>query len=108
MRHVRGAAIWLSIVLGLSINATNRVSGLTITMTSTAFAQAENGTVTSRFKRWTRARLEAAKKHWAEDQQRFSECIKELDDLKKKSSRRMSYHRQGHFLDKCMREKHPQ
>jgi hypothetical protein len=81
-------------------------SGPIITIASTAFAQAQNETVTSRVKRWTRARLEAAKKHWAKDQQWFSECTRELDDVKKKSGRRMSYHRQGHFLEQCMREKH--
>jgi len=75
-------------------------------MLPNAFARAENGTVAGRAKRWTRARLEAAKKHWAEDQQRFSECIKELDEAKIKSARRMSYHRQGHFLEQCMRAKH--
>ena len=69
--------------------------------------QAEQPSVPMRAVRWTRARLEAAKKHWAEDQARFKECVGELDSLKKKSRRWMSYHRQGHFLEKCMKEKHP-
>ena len=108
MRYVRTAAIGLSFVVALCVDMTAQESGPTITIASTAFAQAQNGTVTNRVKRWTRDRLEAAKKHWAEDQQRFSECTRELDDLKKKSGKRMSYHRQGHFLEKCMREKHSQ
>jgi hypothetical protein len=68
-------------------------------------AQVERESVTQRVRRWTRAGLEAAKKRWAEDQQRFSECTNELDALKKKSAKRISYDRQGRFLEKCMREK---
>jgi hypothetical protein len=106
MQYLRSAVIGLFIVIALGVNVAVQESGPTITIASSALAQAENGTVTSRVMRWTRARLEAAKKHWAEDQQRFSECTRELDGIKKKSGRRMSYHRQGHFLEKCMREKH--
>jgi hypothetical protein len=106
MRYVHGAVIGLSVGVALGVNVTVQGAQPTIAIASSAFAQAENGTVTSRVNRWTRARLEAAKKHWAEDQKRFSECTNELDDMKKKSRRRMSYHRQGHFLDRCMRAKH--
>jgi hypothetical protein len=106
MRYLRGAAFGLAIVMALDVNVAVQESGPTITNASSAFAKAENGTVTSRVKRWTATRLEAAKKHWAEDQQRFSECTRELDDMKKKTVRRMSYHRQGHFLDQCMRATH--
>ena len=66
-------------------------------------AQSDTGATTARVKRWTKDRLEAAKKHWAEDQKKFSDCSKKLDELKK-TKRRLSFHRQGHFLEKCMRE----
>jgi|SRR6476469_9744798 len=69
-----------------------------------ALAQAENSSALTRVKRWTRTSFEAAKKHWAEDQAKFQQCSRKLDETKKKSSRRMSYHRQGHFLDTCMKE----
>ena len=69
-----------------------------------AFAQAGNSSAVSRVKRWTRTNFEAAKKHWAQDQAKFYVCSQKLDEMKKKSSRRMSYHRQGHFLDTCMKE----
>jgi hypothetical protein len=69
-----------------------------------SYAQADNGSTTARVKRWTKDRLEAAKKHWAEDQKKFSDCSMKLDELKK-TNRRLSRHQQGHFLDKCMREK---
>jgi len=71
-----------------------------------AYAQAEQPSMTTRAGRWTRARLEAAKRHWAQDQARFSECVVKLDELKKKTKRRISYHDQGHFLQNCMMEKH--
>lgn len=107
LRSLTGMAVVL-FILTLNENVMLlRDSGVTLTPFSSAIAQAqENVTVTSRVKRWTRTRLEAAKKHWAEDQQRFSECVKELDDLKAKSEKRMSYHRQGHLLEKCMMQKH--
>jgi len=92
------------LVFALCTNAMARETGPTITRGTDAFAQTDN--VTTRITRWTRDRLEVAKKHWAEDQQRFSECSQELDKVKKQSRRRLSYHRQGHFLEKCMREKH--
>ena len=70
---------------------------------SQVLAQAENPSAMSRVKQWTRTTLEAAKKHWAQDQAKFYECSHKLDEMKK-SRRRMSYHRQGHFLENCMKE----
>jgi hypothetical protein len=70
-----------------------------------AVAQTESKTLTSRVGRWTRARLQAAKKHWAEHERWFSECSRELESLKK-SAKRVSYDRQAHFLEDCMRRKH--
>ncbi len=103
MRYLqRGVAgILFAVALGGSIAV--QKTGVSIAVTSSAFAQQQqNDTISGRVKRWTRARLEAAKKHWAEDQQRFSACVKELDDLKAKSKKRISLHRQGHFLESCM------
>ncbi len=54
-------------------------------------------------KTWTRAHLEAAKKHWAEDNAKFVDCSKQLADQKK--AKRLSLHRQGHFLQDCMNRK---
>ena len=69
-----------------------------------ALAQAENSSAMTRVKRWTRTSFEAAKKNRAQDPAKFHECSRKLDETKKKSSRRMSYHRQGHFLETCMKE----
>ncbi len=106
MQYRRGAIVGLSMVITLGINVTVQEPTPSIAMISSAYAQAENGTVSGRVKRWTRTRLEAAKKHWAEDQKRFSECTNEWEDMKKKSRKRTSYHQQGHFLEQCMRAKH--
>ena len=78
----------------------------TIGSASVTFAQAEKPSATGRLGIWTRAQLDAAKKHWAQEQQAFSECSHKLDEMKKATRRRMSFHRQGHFLETCMREKH--
>ena len=65
-----------------------------------AFAQADKPAITARVKTWTRARLEAAKKRWAEDQQKFSDCQRQLDEQRK--TKQLSLHKQGDFLQRCM------
>ena len=65
-----------------------------------AFAQADKPAMTTRVKTWTRARLAAAKKRWAEDQQKFSDCQRQLDQQQK--TKRISLHKQGDFLRSCM------
>ena len=94
MRTMRPALVALTVILA------------TVGSASVAFAQAEKPSAVARFSIWTRAQLDAAKKHWALDQQAFLECSNKLDEVKKASRRRMSFHRQGHFLEICMREKH--
>lgn len=69
-----------------------------------ALAQAENPSTMSKVTQWTRRSLEAAKKHWAQDQAKFHECSRKLDEEKQKSKQRMSFHRQGHFLETCMKQ----
>ena len=68
-----------------------------------AFAQAEQQSVTTRVKTWTRARLAAAQKRWALDKEKFSDCSKQLGEQKK--AKPLSIHQQGHFLDACMNRK---
>jgi hypothetical protein len=68
-----------------------------------AFAQAEQETVTKKVSRWTKARLEAAKKRWAQNREKFSACNAKLAEAQK--TKRMTVHNQGHFLEACMRAK---
>ena len=68
-----------------------------------AFAQAEQQSMTTRVKTWTRARLAAAQKRWALNKENFSDCSKQLGEQKK--AKRLSIHQQGHFLDACMNRK---
>jgi hypothetical protein len=70
-----------------------------------ALAQSQTETLTIRFGRWTRARFQAAKKHWGEHEQWFSDCNRELEAFKK-HGRRMSYGRQAEFLEDCIRQRH--
>jgi len=64
-----------------------------------ALAQAES--TTKRVTRWTRERLDAAKKRWAQNEMKFADCSRQLDE--KMKTKRLSLHKQGHFLDDCMR-----
>jgi hypothetical protein len=72
---------------------------------SAAIAQTRSETIPSQLGRWTRTRFQAAKKHWAEHDQWFSQCNRELESVKK-TGKRMSYSRQARFLEDCMRRKH--
>lgn len=105
MQPLRCMLFGLVIVAILEINVGVHEAGPIMSLGTTALAQSQNETVVSRFSRWTRARLQAAKKHWAQHEQWFSECNRELENLKK-SDRRISYDGQAHFLQTCMRRKH--
>ena len=65
--------------------------------------QAENPSAGTRVKSWTRSKLDAAKKRWAQNQERFSDCQKQLGERQK--IKRLSLHDQGHFLEQCMLQK---
>ena len=68
-----------------------------------ATAQAENPSAGTRVKSWTRSKLDAAKKRWAQNQEKFSDCQKQLEERQK--IKRLSLHNQGHFLEQCMLQK---
>lgn len=68
-----------------------------------ATAQAENPSAGARVRSWTRSKLEAAKKRWARNQERFTDCQKQLEERQK--VKRLSLHSQGHFLERCMLQK---
>ncbi len=66
-------------------------------------APAETPSVATRMKTWTRAKLEAAKKRWAADKAKFTDCQQKL--VEERKVKRMSIHKQGHFLEACMNKK---
>jgi len=71
-----------------------------------SFAQAqpaEKPSMATRVKTWTRAKLEAAKKRWADDKAKFEGCQAQLIEARK--SKRMSIYKQGDFLEHCMNQK---
>ena len=68
-----------------------------------ATVQAENPSAATRVKSWTRSRLDAAKKRWARNQEKFTDCQKQLRERQK--MKRVSLHNQGHFLEQCMSQK---
>lgn len=70
---------------------------------SQSFAQADKPSTVTRVKTWTRARLDAAKKRWAADNAKFTDCQKQL--LEQRKTKRLSLHKQGRFLQDCMLRK---
>ena len=64
--------------------------------------KAESGSpsIGSRVKKWTSARIAAAKKQWAKDNEKFTECQRRLDETLK--VQRLSLHKRVDFLERCM------
>jgi hypothetical protein len=73
------------------------------TPAASSSSEVSKPTVVSKIKTWTRARLAAAKKRWAEDNAKFTDCSRQL--IEQQKVRRLSLHRQGHFLQDCMNRK---
>jgi hypothetical protein len=105
MQPLQAGLFVLLIVAGLGFEIGLQRDWPGINFSGEAIAETQSDTAASRFGRWTRARFQAAKKHWAEHEQWFSECNRELES-RKKSANRMSYDRQAHFLEDCIRRKH--
>jgi len=105
MRALRAGLLAFLVMAAFGLDVGVQGNGPIIGLGRDALAQTQSDTAASRFGRWTRARLQAAKKHWAEHEQWFSECNRELESVKK-SAKRMSYDRQAHFLEQCIRRKH--
>jgi hypothetical protein len=101
MRIVRSwllaAAVGLAGIVSVHAPATAQ------TPAATSSADVSKPRMTSKIKTWTRARLDAAKKRWAEDNAKFTDCSKQLAEQQK--AKRLSLHRQGHFLQDCMTRK---
>ena len=70
---------------------------------SQASAQAENPSAGRQVKAWTRSKFDAAKKRWAQNEVKFTDCQKKLGE--KQEVKRRSLHDRGHFLEKCMSQK---
>ena len=87
--------------VGLVVIAGGSTHGLASTPALEAFAQAASEPVTTRVKTWTRARLAAAQKRWAQNREKFADCSRQLGDLKT-TKRRLPLHDRGHFLQECM------
>ncbi len=93
----------LAMIGSVSAQADARAS---VAMDSYAQAQpapAQKPSVATRVKTWTRAKLEAAKKSWAADKAKFTDCQQKL--VEERKTKRMSIHKQGHFLEACMNKK---
>lgn len=99
------AVTGMAILMGLGgATAQADTPGADLAMQSLAQAPpAEKPSMTTRIKTWTRAKLDAAKTHWAEDKAKFEECQQKLLDERK--TRRMSIYKQGDFLERCMTKK---
>jgi hypothetical protein len=107
---MRGGRRWLATVAvamvvclgGMAAQAGAPIADVTLQ----SFAQAqptEKPSMATRVKTWTRAKLDAAKKRWAEDKAKFEGCQAQL--LEARKTKRLSLHKQGDFLSACMNKK---
>lgn len=94
-----GIVLFATVGIG-SVSAQTATSVAGPRLESFAQAQAEDSSVGTRVVTWTREKLAAAKKRWAQDKEKFGDCSKQLDTQQK--LKRLSLHQQGHFLQKCM------
>lgn len=104
MRASRAGLLGFLVVAAVGVNVEIQQRGALIGVGEAVAATKSEG-VMNRVGRWTRARLQAAKIHWAAHEQWFSECNREMESLKK-SGGPWSYDRQARFLEQCMRRKH--
>lgn len=99
MRSVRRVLGAMSVLLITTIGPVSAQSApLGGNATKESVAQTQNPS--NRVKTWTRARLAAAQKRWAQNQDQFAACSKQLAEQKK--IKRLSLHERGHILQGCM------
>jgi len=63
-------------------------------------AELSSPSMGTRLKKWTRARIPAAKKRWAEDKEKFDECQRRLAATLQ--MQRFSLQKRLDFLERCM------
>jgi hypothetical protein len=94
----------VAIILGLAaIGSVSAQAAPAIDVAAQSFAQADKPSTMTRVKTWTRAKLDAAKKRWAADKAKFEDCQKQL--VEERKAKKLSIHKQGHFLQACMNKK---
>jgi len=93
--------VWLlAAAVGLAGIISTQAPATAQTPAASSSSEASKPTAASKIKTWTRARLAAAKKRWAEDNAKFTDCSKQLAEQQK--AKRLSLRAQGHFLQDCM------
>ena len=93
----------LAAAVGLAGIMSAQAPAMAQTPAASSSTEAAKPKASTKIKTWTRARLAAAKKRWAEDNAKFTDCSKQLTDQQKVKP--LSLHRQGHFLQDCMTKK---
>jgi len=63
-------------------------------------AETRSPSMGTRVEKWTRARIAATKKRWAEDKEKFDECQRRLAETLQ--TQRLSLHKRLDFLERCM------
>lgn len=71
-----------------------------------AYAQEQKSPTTKQIYIWTRARIAAANKRWAQDKEKFAYCSEQLKQeqsiRQKQNKRRLMTHGQADFMQDCM------
>ena len=101
-RRLQSGAVGLVLFAVIAIGAGQKAA-LAAGSGIEAFAQAAKPSAGTQAATWTREKLAAAKKRWAENKEKFSDCSKQLGNQQKE--KRLSMHDQGHFLQNCMSKK---
>lgn len=101
MKHIR--AFCLMAIVGLVVGIGD-ASAQTLELRTKRVAEqstvVEKSSTLSRVKVWTRARWEAARKHWARDNAKFYACSDKWRE--RTGGRKYSFHDQREFLFQCM------
>jgi len=103
MHGVRRLLAAAGVVMLATVGSTAAQTSAPTNVGLQSFAQADKPSTVTRVKTWTRAKLEAAKKRWAEDNAKFTDCQKQL--LEQRKTKRLSLRKQGDFLQACMLRK---
>ena len=96
-RSFAGIGIVLVVIVG---SATVPFASQTMDAGRGAYAQEQKHSTAKRIYIWTRARIAAANKRWAQNKEKFASCSEQLQQKQKK--RRLLPHNQADFMQDCM------
>ena len=101
MKIIRSCLLAAAVALAGTVST--QVPAMAENPATPAATEAPKAKASGTVRTWTRARLDAAKKRWAEDNAKFTDCSKQLEEQKK--IKKLPLRVQGQFLQDCMARK---